>query len=88
VAQEIGDAAKKTMEPILFDIIGPIEQVEGRRLSAQFGQGRWRKVKGIATVRLISTGEILRAAVHWYEAHGIGRRKLKIKRVLKAGEGP
>lgn len=43
--------------------------------------GRWRKLKGIATVRL-EDGTIHRVELHWYEAHGIGRKKLKIKDYL------
>lgn len=50
-------------------------------LREAFGAGRWRKMKGIATVRLAS-GRICRAEVHWYEAHGIGKKKMKIKRTL------
>ena len=42
---------------------------------------RWRKRKGIAKVRL-EDGAVLLAEVHWYEAHGIGRRDLKIKRYI------
>ena len=74
-----------------FEVIGSIEDVEtiavgGRireimRLRRQYGSGRWRKLKGIACVRL-ATGHVQRAEVHWYEAHGIGRRKMKIKRFL------
>ena len=74
-----------------FEIVGKIENVEtialeGRirdimRVRKQFGVGRWRKLKGIARVRL-RNGEIRRAEVHWYEAHGVGRRKMKIKRLL------
>jgi hypothetical protein len=45
------------------------------------GSGRWRKLKGIATVKL-ENGNTRRAEVHWYEAHGIGKRKMKIKRLL------
>jgi hypothetical protein len=43
--------------------------------------GRWRKRKGIARVRL-EDGDIRLAEVHWYEAHGIGRKELKIKRYI------
>ena len=74
-----------------FEIVGRIEEVqliakgtsvrERTLLQEQFGRGRWRKLKGIATVRLPS-GLQYRAELHWYEAHGIGRRKLKIKRFL------
>ena len=74
-----------------FEIVGEIRNVEtiavgGRikdimRLRKQFGPGRWRKLKGVATVRL-SSGRTRIAEVHWYEAHGIGKRKVKIKRFL------
>ena len=74
-----------------LDIIEPIENIEtiaigGRiqdvmRIRRQYGAGRWRKLKGVAKVRLQS-GRICKAEVHWYEAHGIGRKKMKIKRIL------
>ena len=74
-----------------FEIIGEIEEVGtiavgGRiqdimRIRKQCGPGRWRKLKGVAYVRLQS-GRICKAEVHWYEAHGIGRKKMKIKRIL------
>jgi hypothetical protein len=44
-------------------------------------QGRWRKLKGIATVEF-RDGTIAHAEVHWYEAHGIGAKDYKIKRVI------
>ena len=74
-----------------FEVIGEITQIETiatgssirdiRRIRKQFGRGRWRKLKGIATVRLFDD-TIRRAEIHWYEAHGIGKRKLKIKTFL------
>ena len=74
-----------------FDIIGEIEDIEpiavgGRiqdimRLRRQYGPGRWRKLKGIATIRL-QNGNVRKAELHWYEAHGIGRKELKIKRIF------
>ena len=74
-----------------FEIIGEIEDVETiavggnirdiMRLQKQFGRGRWRKLKGVAQVRLPG-GHIRRAELHWYEAHGVGKRKMKIKRFL------
>jgi hypothetical protein len=51
------------------------------RLRRQYGPGRWRKRKGVAEVRL-SSGNVRRAEIHWYEAHGIGRVKMKIKRFV------
>jgi hypothetical protein len=74
-----------------FEVIGKIEAVEtiavgGNirdivRLRRQFGAARWRKLKGIANIRLQS-GRICKAEIHWYEAHGIGTKKMKIKRIL------
>jgi hypothetical protein len=60
--------------------VGPSIREIGR-LRRQFGPGRWRKLKGVATVRL-ANGRIRRVELHWYEAHGIGKRKIKIKRYL------
>ena len=51
------------------------------KLRKAYGKGRWRKLKGWALVEL-DTGEVLEAELHWYEAHGIGRRDMKVKRVL------
>lgn len=72
-----------------FEIIGEIKNIEiiaigGNikdimRLRKQFGQGRWRKLKGHAKVRL-QNGIVRNAEIHWYEAHGIGKKKIKIKR--------
>ncbi len=74
-----------------FEVIGEIEEVEtiaaGRsirdimRIQRQYGPGRWRKLKGTARIRLKS-GTIVRAELQWYEAHGIGRKKIKIKRLF------
>jgi hypothetical protein len=74
-----------------FEIIGELSAVETiatgsgirelARLRKRYGRGRWRKRKGIAQVRL-SSGEIVRAELHWYEASGIGKREFKIKRFL------
>lgn len=50
-------------------------------LKARYGGRRWRKLKGIALVRLLN-GNVRKAELHWYEAHGVGRRKMKIKRFL------
>ncbi len=74
-----------------FEIIGELSDIqiiargpsvrERARLRKQFGPGRWRKLKGIATVRL-ANGRIRTVELHWYEAHGVGKKKLKIKRYL------
>ncbi len=74
-----------------FEIVGEISDIDTiatgrgiRRLKflrKLYGGRRWRKFKGTATVRLIS-GSIRQAEVHWYEAHGVGRKAWKIKRFL------
>jgi hypothetical protein len=51
------------------------------RLRRMYGRGNWRKLKGIATIRL-ANGRIRVAELHWYEAHGLGRVELKRKRYL------
>ena len=48
------------------------------KLRRRYGKGRWRKLKGFAHVRL-KDGTIHLAELHWYEAHGIGRKEFKIK---------
>ena len=52
-----------------------------RRLNRHYGAGRWRKLKGIARVRL-ADDSIRLAELHWYEAHGLGQHEFKIKRYL------
>ena len=74
-----------------FELIGELSDVEtiavnlsireNADLKARYGGRRWRKLKGVGTVRLVN-GSVRRAEVHWYEAHGVGKRKLKIKRLL------
>lgn len=76
---------------VYFEIVSEITEVEIiavgskirdlTRLRKRFGKGRWRKLKGVATVRL-KNGRLREVELHWYEAHGIGKRKLKIKRYL------
>jgi hypothetical protein len=51
------------------------------RLRRAYGWGDWRKMKGIARIRL-RNGRVRMAELHWYEAHGIGRREIKRKRYL------
>ncbi|GAB4425323.1 MAG: hypothetical protein Kow0031_04860 [Anaerolineae bacterium] len=74
-----------------FEILGEISDTEiiavGNsireivRLQKIYGRGRWRKLKGTAVVKL-PNGAICTAEVHWYEAHGIGKKEVKIKNVL------
>ncbi|HLA05753.1 MAG TPA: hypothetical protein VJZ16_07230 [Syntrophales bacterium] len=75
-----------------FEIISDIIDIEmiaiGKsirdleRLREQYGDGRWRKMKGIATIQL-SNGRVRKAEIHWYEAHGFGRKEYKRKRYLE-----
>ena len=74
-----------------FKITGKITDVETfatstsirelPRLYKAYGRGRWRKRKGRARI-LFDNGSECLAEVHRYEAHGIGRKELKIKRLL------
>ena len=83
-------AAPRTCR-VHFEVISELREVETlatggslrlqRRLVKRHGRGRWRKMKGVAMVRL-GSGAVVTAELHWYEAHGIGRRELKIKRLL------
>ena len=54
---------------------------ELRNLRKLFGRARWRKLKGIAFVQL-PNGTVRLCELHWYAAHGIGKRKMKIKRFI------
>jgi hypothetical protein len=60
--------------------IGPSVR-EISRLRKHYGKGRWRKMKGVATIQLVN-GQVRLAEIHWYEAHGIGRKEFKRKRHL------
>jgi hypothetical protein len=76
---------------MFFEIISEISRIETiaagsrirdiTRLRRLYGKGRWRKMKGTALVRLYS-GRIRLAELHWYEAHGIGRKEIKRKKYL------
>jgi hypothetical protein len=72
-----------------FEVLGEVREIEviavnlsireRKRLRQQFGGRHWRKLKVLAQVRF-PNGEI-RVQLHWYEAHGTGRCKIKVKRV-------
>jgi hypothetical protein len=76
---------------MIFEVISEIKGVETiavgnrirdiSRLRKRYGSGRWRKLKGIALVRL-EDGTESAAELHWYEAHGIGRKEMKVKELL------
>jgi hypothetical protein len=74
-----------------FEILGEVTALETiasgrgirdlRRLQRSYGKGRWRKMKGSARIRL-RNGDVRIAEIHWYEAHGIGKREFKRKKYL------
>lgn len=74
-----------------FEIVSEIENIEViavgnsihvlKRLRKQYGDGRWRKLKGTATILLVN-GRVRQAEWHWYEAEGIGKKEIKRKRYL------
>ncbi len=74
-----------------FEVVGEITVIETiaagtgirdiRRLRKNYGKGRWRKMKGVARIRLAS-GNVRLAELHWYEAHGIGKKEIKRKYYL------
>ena len=74
-----------------FAIIGEITQIEiiaagvgvreRKRLWKAYGRGSWRKLKGLAGIKL-SDGAQVMAELHWYEANGIGKKEFKITRLL------
>jgi len=81
---------------VFFELVGGITNVQtiaaGRRirqlarLRRLYGPGRWRKMKGEAVVRLAQR-DLRRVELHWYEAHGVGRRNMKIKQYLDQDHG-
>jgi hypothetical protein len=74
-----------------FKVLEKIEKIEViaigrwireiRRLPKSYGPGRWRKLNWRARVELLD-GKIRLAELHWYEVHGIGKKEMKIKRLL------
>ena len=74
-----------------FEVVGALSDIETiaagltvrdrRRLRRLYGRGRWRKMKAVARIRL-RDGSIRLAELHWYEAHGIGKKELKVKQYL------
>jgi len=75
-----------------FEILGKIDEIENiavggsirdsAYLQKNYGPGRWRKLKGKAHIRL-PNGKIKWVELHWYQAHGVGRKDIKIKRYLE-----
>ena len=74
-----------------FEVVGAIREIQAiatgrgvrirKHLARRYGRGNWRKMKGLAEV-MYPDGSVWLAELHWFEAHGIGRKDLKIKRVL------
>lgn len=72
-------------------VTSPIENIERiarhfsihelQLLREKFGGTNWRKLKGEAYIELYN-GEIRLAELHWYQCHGIGKRKMKVKQLL------
>lgn len=77
---------------MIFMLIGPLFGLETfavgtairdqKRLRRHHGGRHWRKRKGFARIRLIDGSEHL-AELHWYEANGVGRREMKVKRIIE-----
>jgi len=75
-----------------FELLSPITDIETiavgssirevTRLRKRYGAGRWLKRKGFGKIRL-ADGTIWKAEVHWYEAHGIGRKEIRLKHLLE-----
>jgi hypothetical protein len=80
-----------TMRTEGIEVLGEITEIEIiatgnsirdlERLQKKHGKGRWRKLKGLANVRLPDDTTCF-AEIHWYEAHGVGKRDIKVKRIL------
>ena len=77
---------------IEFEILGEIRDIQTiaavrgvyirHYLERTYGKGRWRKMRGIATVQL-ADGTTCEAEIHRFEAHGIDRKDFKVKRVIR-----
>jgi len=75
----------------MFRIVSEISNIETiavgnsireiNRLIKIYGDGRWRKMKGLANI-MFDNGTIYLAEIHWYEAHGIGKKEFKIKSII------
>ncbi len=71
-----------------FEILGNIRDIQPiatgtgirdlTRLNKQYGRGKWKKLKGFSAVRLLD-GTVHTTEIHWYEAHGIGKKEFKLK---------
>jgi len=76
---------------VYFKIVSEIKEIETiaeghgiknlRRLYRIYGKTKWRKLKGKCQVKL-EDGAVLSAEVHWYEGHGVGKKEIKIKKII------
>jgi hypothetical protein len=74
-----------------FELIGSISEIEIvavgsqirylRSLRKKHGRGRWRKLKEVGRIRLPNGSECY-AELRSYEAHGIGKKEMKVKALL------
>ena len=88
-AEEILHGLQLENQAVLDQYVDPVSAIEANGpgvrllpvLRKRYGRGRWRKLKGHATIQL-NDGTVRRAELPWFEAHGIGKRKMRIKRFL------
>jgi hypothetical protein len=89
LSHQLYEAGPDTLASVHFTLESELTEVEViavgtrirelRRIEKLNGSGRWRKLKGVALIRLCD-GPVVRAEIHWYEAHGVGRRELESSR--------
>ena len=80
------------MQPTDFEILSELTEIETiavnrsirelKHLNRTYGKGRWRKCKAIVMIRYNGTDITVMAELHWYEAHGIGKVKWKVKQEI------
>ena len=91
---EAQHGSRYTRPGVQFEIVGEIRVLDTiayghgvrsrRRLVRQYGRGKWRNMKGVAKIRL-PDGTMIEAELHWYEAHGIGKKEIKFKKPISEG---
>ena len=78
---------------VIFELLGPITKIETiargkeirtlKSLEATYKPGKWRKLKGLAKIKILGDNAPCVAELHWYELHGFGKRLMKVKRVVR-----
>ena len=82
------DELRARARHVIGPVLGIVTFARGRgirelaRLNRTYGRASWRKRKGVARIRLADDSEHI-AELHWYEAHGYGRREVKIKKLIR-----